>query len=183
MNTRPAGHDPFDLGFEADDEFAPSAADPWRDDAPLVRPAAGAAADDPFADFPPARPAFDDDPFADLSPSPVSAASPVPPSSAYASAPAHSQIQDMGVGDAVMGEASIPRITIHAFCARPETAELVEKAAGDRRMARAATLVRPGGIQAAVDHYQNQPTPELIAEPGGCAVPRRTDGGPSCAWE
>jgi len=162
MNTRPAGHDPFDLGFEADDEFAPSAADPWPDDAPLVRPAAGAAADDPFADFPPARPAFDDDPFADLSPSPVSAASPVPPSSAYASAPAHSQIQDMGVGDAVMGEASIPRITIHAFCARPETAELVEKAAGDRRMARAATLVRPGGIQAAVDHYQNQPTPSLV---------------------
>ncbi|HRD46324.1 MAG TPA: CpaE family protein [Caulobacter sp.] len=158
MNTRPAEHDPFDLGFEAEDEFAPAGGDPWRDDLPLVKPASGA---DPFADFPPARSALDEDPFADLSPIPTSAASPVSQS------PGHPQVSSPVAevnpgGEAGNGDASVPRITIHVFCSRPDTAELVEKAAGDRRMSRAATLVRPGGVQAAIDHYQNQPTPSLV---------------------
>ena len=157
MNTRSADHDPFDLGFDADDEFASPTADPWRDDAPLVRPAAGAAAD-PFADFPPARSAPDDDPFAESPRASPQAASPV--SQSYAYAPALGQMTELAPSD--VGEASVPRISIHVFCARPETAELVEKAASDRRMARAATLVRPGGVQAAVEHYQNQPTPSLV---------------------
>lgn len=156
--NRSADHDPFDLGFEADDEFARAVGDPWRDDAPLVRPAAEAGLD-PFADFPPARSVSDDDPFADpLSPS-SPAASPVSHSPAYPSASAYAA--EIVGGDAG-GEASVPRITIHVFCTRPETAEMVEKAAGDRRMSRAATLVRPGGVQAAIEHYQNQPTPSLV---------------------
>lgn len=61
-----------------------------------------------------------------------------------------------------MGEASIPRISIHAFCVRPESAALIEQAAGDRRMARASVIVRDGGLEAAVENYQNQPTPSLV---------------------
>lgn len=159
MTPRTADHDPFDLGFEADDEFAPVSGDPWRDQGPRLRQDAGAA-DDPFADFPPARPSVDDDPFAELSRSPVQAASPVSqPAAPTAPYPA-AEIAAIPEGGA--GEASVPRIAIHVFCARPETAELVERAAGDRRMSRAATLVRSGGVQAAIDHYQNQPTPSLV---------------------
>lgn len=61
-----------------------------------------------------------------------------------------------------MGEAVIPRVTIHAFCALTETAGMLEHAARDRRMARATTVVRLGGLAAAVDAYQSQPTPSLV---------------------
>ena len=63
---------------------------------------------------------------------------------------------------AAMGEPLVPRITINAFCAREEIAELVRGAAGDRRMERATTIVRPGGLAAAVEFYQSQPTPSLV---------------------
>lgn len=159
MAPSTASHDPFDLGFDADDDFAPTSGDPWRDSAPLVRPTAGAG-DDPFADFPPARPAPDEDPFLELSRSPPQAASPVHYPSAHT--PAHNAPEPPVLPEGSAGEASVPRIAIHVFCARPETAEMAEKAAGDRRMSRAATLVRPGGVQAAIDHYQNQPTPSLV---------------------
>ncbi|PTT79853.1 pilus assembly protein CpaE, partial [Pseudomonas sp. HMWF010] len=65
-------------------------------------------------------------------------------------------------GDAALGETSVPRITIHAFCVRPETSAMIEAAAADRRMARASTVVRTGGLDAAVDLYQNQSTPSLV---------------------
>jgi pilus assembly protein CpaE len=64
--------------------------------------------------------------------------------------------------EAALGESAVPRITIHVFCARPETAEVAEKAAADRRMARAAVTVRAGGLASAVETYQNQPTPSLV---------------------
>ncbi len=159
MAPSTANHDPFDLGFDADDDFAPTGGDPWRDGGPLVRPTAGTG-DDPFADFPPARPSLEDDPFAELSRSPPQAASPVHYPSAHAPVPPAPETPVLPEGSA--GEASVPRIAIHVFCSRPETAEMAEKAAGDRRMSRAATLVRPGGVQAAIDHYQNQPTPSLV---------------------
>ncbi|OZA75004.1 MAG: hypothetical protein B7X77_07825, partial [Caulobacter sp. 39-67-4] len=55
MARPPSDHDPFDLGFEAADEFTSAGADPWRSSAPALTPAMGGL-DDPFADFPPARP-------------------------------------------------------------------------------------------------------------------------------
>ena len=149
MTSRIAENDPFDLGFEADDEFASALDDPWRG-----APAAGAGAgpSDPFADFPPARPTFDESPFADL-----------PPVHEDAPAAAPQQPVEPSIGsEAAPGDASVPRITINAFCARPETAEMVESAAADRRMARATATVRMGGVQAAVEYYQNQPTPSLV---------------------
>lgn len=61
-----------------------------------------------------------------------------------------------------LGEHSVPRISIHAFCQRMETAKLMEQAAGDRRLARATTDVIPGGLVEALQRYSNQATPALI---------------------
>jgi pilus assembly protein CpaE len=174
-----ADHDPFDLGFDADDEFAAPGADPWR-----ASPAPMTKLDDPFADFPPARPGDSAAaPFIDLPPPappyapqvPVAAA-PSPPATVEPVAPAPTPIVsalgvDVGirapspepiVASEDMGEAAVPRITIHAFCARPETAGLVEAASADRRMVRASTIAQPGGLEAAVAYYQNQSTPSLV---------------------
>jgi pilus assembly protein CpaE len=150
----PADHDPFDLGFDADDEFAASPGDPWREASGGVA-TGGAEPADPFADFPLARQGADEDPFLELRSAPPAYDEPVRPTTGHAP-------DMMAGGDGALGDVSVPRISIHVFCARPDTAELVEQAASDRRMARAATTVFPGGIQAAVEQYQNQPTPSLV---------------------
>jgi Flp pilus assembly CpaE family ATPase len=64
--------------------------------------------------------------------------------------------------EAALGELNVPRITIHAFCRYPETAEAMDRAASDRRLARATTLVHDGGLPEALARYQNEPTPSLI---------------------
>ena len=185
---RPTDNDPFDLGFDAADEFTTGASDPWRSSAPSLTPAGGF--DDPFADFPPARPR-DDAPPARAPQGAAPATRPTPrPSQAVqaqaqqqrarapqpvAATPDHDDrdldfappepaapVYHEPIADNGMGDAAIPRITLHAFCARPETAKLIEHAAADRRMARASTIVRDGGLEAAVDYYQNQPTPSLV---------------------
>jgi pilus assembly protein CpaE len=56
----------------------------------------------------------------------------------------------------------IPRITIQAFCESEDTAEAVQTAAEDRRLSKAHVSVHMGGIEAAVAHYQENPTPNLI---------------------
>lgn len=56
----------------------------------------------------------------------------------------------------------IPRIVIHAFCDSAETAAAIEKAASDRRMARAHVVVHMGGVSAAFAVYQQAPTPDLV---------------------
>jgi pilus assembly protein CpaE len=180
MMTRKPDDDPFDLGFEADDDFAGPGSDPWRASAPTSRE----QADDPFADFPPARPGESASaPFIDLppvappytprvapaasSPAPVATLEPPAAASVAVAAPLVASAQDMvheivAAAEADMGEAAVPRITIHAFCARPETAALVQAASTDRRMVRASTIAQPGGLEAAVHYYQNQSTPSLV---------------------
>jgi pilus assembly protein CpaE len=125
--------DPFDLDFDADTEFAtPSAQAPG-------------AAPDPFAGLSSPRPADERD------------------EPAHAGAPAPNPIADMlASAEAALGEHTVPRITIHVFWSRPETGELIHKASTDRRMERAKTVVYEGGIAAAVQYYQNQPTPSLL---------------------
>ncbi len=56
----------------------------------------------------------------------------------------------------------IPRISIQAFCENGAMAEIVQIAAEDRRLAKAHVNVHMGGIEAAVTHYQQNPTPNLI---------------------
>ncbi len=56
----------------------------------------------------------------------------------------------------------IPRISIQAFCENGATAEIIQIASEDRRLAKAHVSVHMGGIEAAVIHYQQNPTPNLI---------------------
>jgi pilus assembly protein CpaE len=56
----------------------------------------------------------------------------------------------------------IPRISIQAFCENGATAEIIQIAAEDRRLAKTHINVHMGGIEAAVVHYQQNPTPNLI---------------------
>ena len=68
----------------------------------------------------------------------------------------------IAAAETALGDVSVPRIVIHIYYERPETAEIAAKVAEDRRLARATTQVRPGGLRAALELYQNQPTPPLI---------------------
>src|SRR5262245_1814979 len=56
----------------------------------------------------------------------------------------------------------IPRISIQAFCENAAMAEIVPVASEDRRLSKAHVTVSLGGIEAAVGHYQQNPTPNLI---------------------
>jgi pilus assembly protein CpaE len=56
----------------------------------------------------------------------------------------------------------IPRVSIQAFCEDPKTAEVIQAATGDRRLAKSHVSVHMGGASAAVAHYLESPTPNLI---------------------
>ena len=56
----------------------------------------------------------------------------------------------------------IPRISIQAFCEDGETAEVLQVAAEDRRLSKTHVSIHMGGVNAAVAHYQENPTPNLI---------------------
>jgi pilus assembly protein CpaE len=62
----------------------------------------------------------------------------------------------------LQNEVTIPRIAIHVFAERQDTLAAAERAGQDRRMARATTQIRVGGVPAAVDAYNHEPTPPLI---------------------
>ncbi|RZJ97457.1 MAG: pilus assembly protein CpaE, partial [Brevundimonas sp.] len=61
-----------------------------------------------------------------------------------------------------IGEVSVPRIAIHVFAERQDTLAAAERAGQDRRLARATTQIRIGGVAAAVEAYRHEPTPPLI---------------------
>lgn len=135
------GSDPIEDGFGVDDDFGVAQDDPWREAA--LGPAQ--PQDDPFLDRAGGFDDFD------------------APAEASAPAVAHNPVGDLIAGaEAALGEVSVPRITVHIFCEGEEIAQVARNAAEDRRMARATTVVRPGGLTAAVDYYQNQPTPSLV---------------------
>ena len=73
----------------------------------------------------------------------------------------------LGVGDAALGEAPVPRITIHVFCENASTAEAAGQMQGDRRLSRATINIREGGLDDALVLYQTQPTPSLIVLESG----------------
>ncbi len=56
----------------------------------------------------------------------------------------------------------IPRISIQAFCEESQTASAIQAAAEDRRLSKTHVSVHMGGASAAVAHYQESPTPNLI---------------------
>src|SRR6516164_8585547 len=55
-----------------------------------------------------------------------------------------------------------PRISLQAFCETVETAAAIQAAGEDRRMAKAHLRIQMGGLVAAVEAYQNAPTPNVI---------------------
>ena len=73
--------------------------------------------------------------------------------------PAEAEIQD---ADAPQKARPIPRISIQAFCEDPKTAEVLQAATADRRLAKSHVSVHMGGAPAAVAHYLESPTPNLI---------------------
>ncbi|MFV0281959.1 MAG: CpaE family protein [Rhodoblastus sp.] len=58
--------------------------------------------------------------------------------------------------------ATIPRISMQAFCESQDLAAVVSDAAGDRRMDKAHVKVHMGGAPAAIEAYRTAPTPNLI---------------------
>jgi len=59
-------------------------------------------------------------------------------------------------------ERPVPRISIHAFCEFPDTGAALQRAGGDRRLSKANLQVQLGGVDAAVQHYHGQITPNLL---------------------
>lgn len=68
----------------------------------------------------------------------------------------------MGDPAAIRADVSIPRIAIHVFAERQDTLASAERAGQDRRLSRATTQILAGGVPAAVQAYQHEPTPPLI---------------------
>jgi pilus assembly protein CpaE len=56
----------------------------------------------------------------------------------------------------------VPRISIQAFCETEGVAQPIERAAEDRRMAKAHVKVHMGGVATAIELYRSAPTPNLI---------------------
>ena len=75
---------------------------------------------------------------------------------------ASAAIAPHAVTSGLQNEVTIPRIAIHVFAERQDTLAAAERAGQDRRMARATTQIRVGGVPAAVDAYNHEPTPPLI---------------------
>jgi len=59
-------------------------------------------------------------------------------------------------------ERPVPRISIHAFCDFPDTGAALQRASSDRRLSKAHMTIQLGGLDAAVDHYRGQVTPNLL---------------------
>lgn len=64
--------------------------------------------------------------------------------------------------DSSGGDAPLPAISIKVFYEREETRMMMDVCARDRRMGRATLEAIPGGIPAAIDYMQNNPTPNLL---------------------
>ncbi|MCF6220852.1 MAG: AAA family ATPase [Robiginitomaculum sp.] len=60
------------------------------------------------------------------------------------------------------GEKALPRIAIHAFCERTETAATIQSTTQDWRMGRTNLKVYMGGLPAAIEYYKSEGTPSLI---------------------
>ena len=59
-------------------------------------------------------------------------------------------------------ERPVPRISIHAFCEFPDTGAALQRAGSDRRLSKAHLTVQLGGVNAAIEHFHGQTTPNLL---------------------
>jgi pilus assembly protein CpaE len=58
--------------------------------------------------------------------------------------------------------APAPRVSVQAFCQTETTAEAVQSAGLDRRLAKAHLTMKMGGMEAAIETYHSIPTPNVI---------------------
>lgn len=72
------------------------------------------------------------------------------------------KVDEPGPFGAAPHERPVPRISIHAFCEFPDTGAALQRAAADRRLAKAHVTIQLGGLQGAVEHYTGQVTPNLL---------------------
>jgi pilus assembly protein CpaE len=72
------------------------------------------------------------------------------------------QAPDSDAFGAAPHERPVPRISIQAFCEFPDTGAALQRAAADRRLAKAHVTVQLGGLQAAVDHHSGGVAPNLL---------------------
>ncbi len=56
----------------------------------------------------------------------------------------------------------VPRIELHVYCDNQQTGQTLQVATADRRMSRAHVTMQLGGIAAACQVYQTQPTPNVL---------------------
>lgn len=75
-------------------------------------------------------------------------------------APSASAAANFGTDQGLV--ALVPRVNIHVFCDNDQTAEVMQLAASDRRMARAHTTIQLGGVMAAVQVFQTTATPNVL---------------------
>lgn len=67
-----------------------------------------------------------------------------------------------GAFGAAAHERPVPRISIHAFCEFPDTGAALQRSSSDRRLSKAHVTIQLGGLDAAVEHYTGQITPNLL---------------------
>src|ERR1700744_2613967 len=58
--------------------------------------------------------------------------------------------------------APAPRVSVQAFCETTTTADAVQSAGLDRRLAKAHLTIKMGGMDAAIETYHSVPTPNVI---------------------
>jgi pilus assembly protein CpaE len=68
----------------------------------------------------------------------------------------------LGAGQVHYPVVLVPRIDLHIYCDNQQTGQILQAAVADRRMARAHVTVQLGGIEAAAQVYQTQPTPNVL---------------------
>jgi pilus assembly protein CpaE len=73
-----------------------------------------------------------------------------------------SEVQDPPPPPADDYIAPAPRVSVQAFCETEATAEAVQSAGLDRRLAKAHLTIKMGGMEAAIETYHSVPTPNVI---------------------
>jgi len=158
----PRAYDAFEDEFDLDLELGPQGAMPApigagqaREPLQFVAPIAAAPmAASPVGPASMAEPAFNPvgEMMAAIQPEPRASSLPVVAASA----------SDVTMAGGLTAEVSVPRIAIHVFAERQDTLASAERAGQDRRLSRATTQIRVGGVPAAVEAYRHEPTPPLI---------------------
>ncbi|NBW07185.1 MAG: pilus assembly protein CpaE [Caulobacteraceae bacterium] len=150
----PRSYEAFEDEFDLDAEFAPQAGGPdVREPLQFTAPAGMV----PSPSGAPAAPAYTAPQDA-----PVSGQMPVAASGFNPVGDMMADAMTALTPSSMAAEVSVPRIAIHVFAERQDTLAAAERAGQDRRLSRATTQIRVGGVPAAVETYHHEPTPPLI---------------------